>query len=153
MKKLIVFLLMLIFVLGLTMFQSESLHELFLFDSNTFYIYSNSQNNNIGSGEIVKNGDGEIVKFDRLELIENYHKLNLIAGESLVIKNLTLNQIMRKLNLEVLSVENFNEIFVINGYSNKLKNYLNVDGKKQNVQIKYCLNYALIGYPLIMQGF
>ena len=152
-KKVSIFLIALFCIFSLTFFQNSALHEIFLLEANTFYIYSNVKNDSLSSVEKIKNGKGEIIKFNKVELLNNYSKLSAIAGESIVVSGLTLNEIVNKLNLKIINIDKMDNYFIVNGYSNRLNNYLMVDGNRQNIQLKYSLNSAVIGCPLIMQGF
>lgn len=153
MKKLLILFVIFICIISLNFLQEQFLHDVFMFEASSFHIYLNDNKIDFEEGEITQNGNGEIVEFNRMEMMKNLHKLNNIAGESVIIQNVDLSDLVIKLKLKIINENTIGGNMVLLGYSNKLKGFLKSDGKKFNVQIKFCGNYAVVGYPLIMQGF
>ena len=56
-------------------------------------------------------------------------------------------------DLVVLNSEKVSGRLIIDGYSNKLKKYIVVDGLKINVQISISDNECIVGYPVIKNSF
>ena len=60
--------------------------------------------------------------------------------------------------VEFLDLQNYSKFtiedrVVIEGYSNKLNNYIVINNKKINVQISVSQDCCLVGYPLIKNSF
>jgi len=60
--------------------------------------------------------------------------------------------------LSNLCVEEINKFYIedrliVEGYTNKLKKYVVVDGMKMNIQVSISDNVCLVGYPLIKNSF
>lgn len=60
--------------------------------------------------------------------------------------------------VEFLDLQNYSEFIiedrvVIEGYSNKLNNYIVTNNKKINIQISVSQDCCLVGYPLIKNSF
>lgn len=153
MKKLCVLFLIIVCVLSLNFLQEQFLQDVFYDNFETIYLNLNSQNNKIVGGEKIKNGTGEIVKLSRSEYFNNAKYITTFAGVSLVIKNLSVEEVAKKLNLKIVDSYEINNLKVVVGYSNKLKSALFLNNKKFNVQIAYDNNFILVGNPLILQGF
>lgn len=153
MKKLLVFIFFVCSVCGINYFQPQFLYEFFASDGVVFYIYSNSYLN-IQRCETVQNGSGSILKISPSELKTIIPQIDDIGGESVVISNqVSLNDIIQKLKLEVVDLCNISNGILLTGYSPKLPTTLYSNNDKINVQILVGSEYIIIGYPLIMQGF
>ncbi len=153
MKKLLVFIFFVFGLCGYNYFQPQFLHELFLEEGSTFYIYSNSKTD-ILNAESTPNGNGQILKVDKENLKSVLDKLVSVGGESVVINsNISLTQIVNKLKLKVVDVCNYNNGVIVTGYSPKLPESLYSNSDKVNIQVYISGDYVVIGYPLIMQGF
>ena len=62
-------------------------------------------------------------------------------------------KIISKLNLETVNKFVVDDRLIIEGYTNKIKNYIVLDGRKINVQISLSADKCLIGSPLIKNSF
>lgn len=88
--------------------------------------------NNINVIKFINQNDSEIIEIDNNSNIEN---------------------IKKALNLEIYSKNNISDRIVYECYSNKLNNFVVIDGKKVNIQISITDNKIIIGYPLISTSF
>ena len=88
--------------------------------------------NNINVIKFINQNDSEIIEIDNNSNIEN---------------------IKKALNLEIYSKNNICDRIVYECYSNKLNNFVVIDGKKVNLQISITDNKIIIGYPLISTSF
>ena len=64
-----------------------------------------------------------------------------------------LNAFLTEFNAQDVLEEDVCDRTIIYAYSNKLSNYVYVQGKKVNLQIAICDDDVRIGYPLIMGAF
>lgn len=151
MKKLLVLFFLLLSLFCVNMFQDQTLFSVFASDSETFFVTTNSPLGVDVQG--TKNGNGYVYCFNNSTL--NLSSLNLknITSQSVVLNNKSVNYIQQKLNLKIVSKFNSCNGLEILGYSNKLKNFVYVDGKKVNIQIASNKTNIVVGYPLILQGF
>lgn len=62
-------------------------------------------------------------------------------------------KIKNLLNLEVVEKNEIAGRTIIEGYSNKLKNYVVINNRKVNIQISICDDKMIVGYPLINGSF
>lgn len=76
---------------------------------------------------------------------DNYQTLELDAS--------SLNKLTSFLNLEVVNKNEISDRVVIEGYSNKLKDYVVINGRKVNIQLSIFDNKIIMGYPLINGSF
>lgn len=56
-------------------------------------------------------------------------------------------------NLTNVSTQSFSELTVICGYSDKIRGYVYVDGKKSNIQLAYRNGVITVGSPLILGSY
>lgn len=76
---------------------------------------------------------------------DNYQTLELDAS--------SLNKLTSFLNLEVVNKNEISDRVIIEGYSNKLKDYVVINGRKVNIQLSIFDNKIIMGYPLINGSF
>ena len=88
----------------------------------------------------VQGFDVEIFEYN-----DNYQRLELDAS--------SLNKLTSFLNLEVVNKNEISDRVIIEGYSNKLKDYVFIDGRKVNIQLSIFDNKIIMGYPLINGSF
>lgn len=79
----------------------------------------------------------------------------VVCGNSQVLelKSLDYSKVKNILNLEIVESNEIAGRTIIEGYSNKLKNYFVVNNRKVNIQISICDDKMTIGYPLIAGSF
>lgn len=133
------------------MFQTETLFDVFFNDANQFYITTNT--NSLPEIAGVKNGTGYVYNLSNLNINSAQKILKNTTSQSVVLTNLTVNQIKQKLHLKVVETNSVSGVVELVGYSNKLSNFIYVNGKKVNVQIACKPDCIVVGYPLILQGF
>jgi len=56
-------------------------------------------------------------------------------------------------NVEIINKFCINDRAVVEGYSNKLKNFVVINGRKINIQFSIFDDIMLVGYPLIKKSF
>lgn len=76
---------------------------------------------------------------------ENFQVLELDAN--------SLNKLSNFLNLEIVNENEISDRLIIEGYSNKLKDYIVINGRKVNVQLSISGDKIIMGYPLINGSF
>lgn len=76
---------------------------------------------------------------------ENFQVLELDAN--------SLNKLSNFLNLEIVNENEISDRLIIEGYSNKLKDYIVINGRKVNVQLSISDDKIIMGYPLINGSF
>ena len=82
---------------------------------------------------------------ENFEYNDNYQTLELDAS--------SLNKLTSFLNLEVVNKNEISDRVIIEGYSNKLKDYVVVNNMKVNIQMSIDDEKILLGYPLIDASF
>ena len=82
---------------------------------------------------------------ENFEYNDNYQTLELDAS--------SLNKLTSFLNLEVVNKNEISDRVIIEGYSNKLKDYVVINGRKVNIQLSIFDNKIIMGYPLINGSF
>lgn len=123
------------------------------FEASEFNIYLNENESNYKGVEQVANGNGKILKLNKLNFFKTMIDVSSIGGESVLIKTESLNDIIKKIDLQNITYSSIDGFEIVTGYSNRFKNYLLVKNKRVNIQIKFTGKEALVGHPLIMQGF
>jgi len=79
---------------------------------------------------------------------------NKLVGESLKIYNFEPINALKKLNATLVKTECLdNGLVVIYAYTNKIKDYVEVDNKKVNIQIANNDECSVVGWPLILGSF
>ena len=74
-------------------------------------------------------------------------------SEIVYLSNVDYENIIDTLGLEIHYSGYISDRFIVEGYSNKLNDYIVVDGIKTNVQISVFDNQIIVGYPLIDNSF
>lgn len=82
---------------------------------------------------------------ENFEYNDNYQTLELDAS--------SLNKLTSFLNLEVVNKNEISDRVIIEGYSNKLRDYVVINGRKVNIQLSIFDNKIIMGYPLINGSF
>lgn len=79
----------------------------------------------------------------------------VVCGDSQVVEinSKAYLKIKDLLNLEVVEKNEIAGRTIIEGYSNKLKNYVVINNRKVNIQISICDDKMIVGYPLINGSF
>lgn len=84
----------------------------------------------------------------------SYEILDLDKDNQVVkINDFDLDKVCKNLCLEVVNSYTCEDRKIIEGYSNKLSNFIIVDGRKVNIQISTFDNSSIIGYPFIKNSF
>ena len=152
MKKLLVFVLLIILLFGFNVVRFSTLSEMLINYSDEFIIVSNRCLNGVDS--CVKNGETYINKLNK-NSIKNVIKNNVsIFSESVVLFDVDMREIIRKLDLKIVEINNVNNGIELLGFTNKLRNnYVVCNMKKVNIQIVCDNNKVTVGHPLILSGF
>ena len=79
----------------------------------------------------------------------------VVCGDSQVVEmnSKAYSKIKNVLNLEVVDKHEIAGRTIIEGYSNKLKNYVVISNRKVNIQISIYGDKMIVGYPLINGSF
>ncbi len=79
---------------------------------------------------------------------------NDIVGESMIIENFEPIAAIEELNGKIIFTEFLDTgASVIYAYTDQIGRYVNVNGKKVNIQIAQYNDYSVIGWPLILGSF
>ena len=89
---------------------------------------------------------------------------NSISGTVVILDNDDMSQVIKinledyedlisKLDVFVVSKNVLDDRIIIEGYTNKLKNFNVINNNKINIQISLFDNVCLVGYPLIKNSF
>lgn len=100
-----------------------------------------STNNSISS-EILALGYDE-VNIDRsndCEIIE-------------IVDKIDYRRIINELNIEISNIDEVSDRIIIEGYTNKVNNYILINNKKINIQMSVSSDKIIIGSPLIYNSF
>lgn len=77
-----------------------------------------------------------------------------LVGESLKIYNFEPIDALKKLNATLVKTECLDDgLVVLYAYTNKIKDCVELDNKKVNIQIANCEEYSIVGWPLILGSF
>ena len=149
------FVLIVSILFSLNFVSSSTLSEKFNHGVVNYFAYVNNLNNiDCSNYEVIQNGKGAIIKTDINKAKEILVSGCSIAGECVEInKNFSLNNIIKKLNLKIISTEKVNNCVVLSGHTNLLPSSLKSNGKRINIQIAETENTYLIGYPLILHSY
>ena len=88
--------------------------------------------------------------------LEEAKKVDLskkIDAVELFFTNFDLKSIEKELDLQVISIEEFEGLSVILGYTTRYKKCVYVDGKKVNVQLAVYDDKMIAGFPMILTGY
>ena len=92
--------------------------------------------------------------FDLSRGVDCVEILSDLDNEKLLkIKGCLVDDFVEFLDLQNYSKFTIEDRVVIEGYSNKLNNYIVINNKKINVQISVSQDCCLVGYPLIKNSF
>ena len=152
MKKLI-FVVFILLVLGLGFFEKNKLNFLDVFMSYDFkYIVSFSDL--VDDENLVDVGFLKIGNYDKDELFKlNQKNKKYITSETIVLYNISPNEILKKLNGVIVSKYHIGQIEVYNCYVKNLEKFCYENDKKFNIQIAVNCDEIKVGYPTIAEGF
>ena len=85
---------------------------------------------------------------DRVKVLENDCDYKVVKID----KN-CVEKLMRELNLEIVNRSCFEDRVIIEGYTNKISDYIIIDNNKINIQISISTDDCLVGCPLIKNSF
>ena len=74
-------------------------------------------------------------------------------NEILIFDKKCLDEIIDSLNLEIYLMKEISDRIIIEGYSNKLNDFIIVNNMKVNIQISVDDERIILGYPLIDTSF
>jgi len=159
MKKLTIFLAFLVLTI-LTFSFKPIFNNVFylhnsIFSNATYSIYCLNLNESlIKDVTIINNGNGYILKTDINKASYVKQNVSNILGESVSFYSQfnTINKILKLYNVDVKFTENFDNIFIIYGYSQnpEFSQTIMVENFIVNVQIAFNKNILTIGTPIIL---
>lgn len=88
--------------------------------------------------------------------VQGFYVNNFVYNDNFQVLELdanSLNKLSNFLNLEVVNKNEISDRLIIEGYSNKLKDYIVINGRKVNVQLSISDGKIIMGYPLINGSF
>lgn len=78
---------------------------------------------------------------------------NDAKGIEFYIKNVKIDDILTKLDAEVISNQTIDQLCVICAYTPYYQDCIYINGKKANLQIAHINNQIIVGFPTIFTGF
>jgi hypothetical protein len=111
------------------------------------------------SAEVFKNGGGYIVICDLRDYETVKKRLSGAAVSGIAIRRTgdadAARDILNRLGADIVLKDELYEYGIIcyYGYSKRLKNYINADGKKINIQIAVSGGEITAGYPIILGAY
>lgn len=121
-------------------------------DTAVYYLYCQSAT----VGEIIQNGKSVIVRCDKTNLSRAIESAQNLYGVSVTFDGQReISALLNYFQLQVTSFEGAENCgyYSILGYTEKLPQYILVDGEKVNLQIVCSQNLLHIGTPLILGSF
>ena len=126
-----------------------------------------SQNTNTESFSLLNYFSGEYYAYSHSPISENYVDLGScvmnygkvennkkLIGESMIVADFEPVACLKDLEAKVVKTEIIETgAEVIYAYTNLIKDYVSVSGKKVNIQIAHYETYSVIGWPLILGSF
>ena len=95
----------------------------------------------------------KIFSYCTLEEAKKVYLSQKIDAVELFFEKFDLKTIEKKLDLQVVSIEEFEGLKVILGYTPCYKDCVYVDGKKVNVQLAVYDDKMIAGFPMILTGY
>lgn len=121
----------------------------------TYFFYAQTPYCSIDADVIVC-GDASIVRCSGSSAQKIKSQLKNIQGESFRAHNCTSKtkfELLNKYKKNVVMQENIDNMQIFYCFDETLPRFVNVDGKKVNIQIVINNNEVNIGYPLILNGY
>lgn len=157
MKRLLIFVLVLLLIIALNLFKNINLAYLTISQNATYVLNCYDQNQHLNNVERVFNGNITIIKTNKENAKQVFKNSNKIISESWEIETSTpqnvVDELIKNLKIEVISYEKLDGILVINGYTKMIKNYVVNNGEKQNIQIAQRENFVVLATPLILHSY
>ena len=151
MKRMIVFFIVFVFLIGIK-FVSEERFPYYKFEK----LVVISQTSNMFDCDKIKNGNQYYYTFDNKIGKEILKDLKIKEIEGLVYyfdKSTNLQSIKNKLNFAFKSREVIKGLEIMYGYDKDYPNFNYINGKKTNVQIVKNSANIIVGYPMILCGY
>lgn len=147
MKKMIVFFIICILLIGVSFFTNLGT-SLDSAKCAAFVI-----NEKIEGYESIQNGNDSIIKvYSNIQDFYTKYKKN-IKGFNLYFETFDLTLFAKNLNAQIYRSHNVEGMEMYYGYTNMYGEWKNVNGKKVNIQIAIKDNETIVGFPLILTGF
>ena len=121
----------------------------------TYFFYAKQPSQKINA-DVINCGAACIVSCSANQAKEIKSKLQDIQGESIRIRNYT-SDLLTKIMLDyfdfIVKQESVDNMTIYYFYDSKLPKFVNIDGKKINLQMAISQSEINIGYPLILNGY
>ena len=152
MKKLFVFL-FLICCLGATFAFKNEKTPIFAFNEIDEVCFVDDKNYENLDLEAVNCGD-LVFNFCSLSVArENFSKIDDAKAVQIYLSDISLEEILKKLDAKIVSEENVQNIQIINAYTPHFSKSVFVEHKKVNLQIAFKDGQIVAGFPMILTGF
>lgn len=151
MKKLLVFIFLLIIVVICSL---GSEIKLFNFSNFDIELFATEISDNI-QADVIKNGDGYIVKTNSEEIDKVLNLVDGVYGVTLIIDDNSTKYEEIKSKIKVQNCQEEQNIYTFYGYINGQDKFIYVDNKKVNIQVLYNKNNSklIIGFPIILGSY
>lgn len=149
MKKLIVFLLIIVFI-SITSFVKNSQNPLFYFnDVNRVCLVVDA-----GSldGEVINCGNKDFVYYSKEDALEKINNSKIYAKQ-FYFDDVNLKEILSVLNADIVSTQEFEDLKIYYCYTPYEQDCVYIENKKVNLQIVFKSNEIVAGLPLILTGY
>lgn len=149
MKRLLGFIFFISLTITLGIMQEKSIIDYFKHFSECIISTSDNYDNDTNA---IKNGNQYILKLNKNNYQQYLMQVSSIDSITLLVDNMTVNEIVKILHIDIKNTSYIYDCKVIDGYTDRL-NCVVVGDTKYNIQLAQYKDYVLIGCPLIMQGF
>lgn len=149
MKRLLGFIFFISLTIALGIMQENSIIDYFKHFSECIISTSDNFDNDTNA---IKNGNQYILRLNKNNYQQYLMQVSSIDSITLLVDNMTINEIVKILHIDIKNTSYIYDCKVIDGYTNRL-NCMVVGDTKYNIQLVQYKDYVLIGCPLIMQGF
>lgn len=145
MKKLAVFILLLLLLCGMDCFFKKdwNINSFFLNSDVEIYL---SDIKNLAGENYIKNGDGAIL-FCKYEEMEKYLSLNNVVGLTIKICDVQEKDVLQNLN----PTKVYMSMGYTYGYTSKVNGFEVVNGN--NFQVVSKGNFVLVGFPILLGSY
>lgn len=153
MKKMIAFFILIVFLVGLSVFKSNNFdllkgYEKIIVVSEN--VYSKLDENPIKNGnQYIHSLEKEKGKY----FLNNIDKFDILGLSFYFNNNFKLSQFNKEFDYTLSNPSILEEYKIYYGYYEKYDDYRLIDGKKINVQLVETQNEWIVGFPLILTGF
>ena len=122
----------------------------------TYFFYAKTVNKQVANAKYISSGNSYIICCDFNDATFVKKHIDDVIGESVRIKNCSLNSINKILfdyKNYIIDKQQLDDYTIFLCYDDKLSNFIFIDGQKVNIQIAVKNAEINIGYPLILNGF